>query len=78
MLEFEDSEYGGQELPTMRTPGAKKTLTRANEKLCRSTREENIVSRFNYNDCMTYDYAFMMKVAIACEPKNFAVAVKDP
>ena len=35
----------------------------ANEKLRRSTREKNPVSRFGYNDYMAYHYVFFMKVA---------------
>ena len=54
-----DSELGGFDVSI----GAKKALISANEKLRRSTREKNPVSRFGYNDYMAYHYAFMMKVA---------------
>ena len=52
-----DSEFGGFNVPI----GVKKALTSANEKLCRSTREKNLVRRFGYNDYMAYDYAFMIR-----------------
>ena len=54
-----DSELGGFDVPSK----AKKALISTNEKLRRSTREKNPVSRFGYNDYMAYHYAFMMKVA---------------
>ena len=69
-----ESEFGGFDVPIE----VKKALTSANEKLCRSTREKNLVSRFGYNDYMAYHYAFMMKVATVREPKMFSEAVKDP
>ena len=79
MLEYEDSdgnesthsldsEYGGLDVPIIRTPEAP----------CGSTWEKNVVSRFNYNDYMAYHYAFMMKVATVGEPKTFFEAAKDP
>ena len=69
-----DSELGGFDVPI----GAKKALISANEKLRRSTREKNPVSRFGYNDYMAYHYAFMMKVATVREPETFSEAAKDP
>ena len=42
----------------------------ANEKL--------LVSRFGYNDYMTYHYAFMMKVVVDREPESFSEAAKNP
>ena len=69
-----DNEYGGFDVPI----GAKKALISANEKLRRSTREKNPVSRFGYNDYMAYHYAFMMKVAIIRDPKTFSEAAKYP
>ena len=69
-----DSEFGGVYVPI----GVKKSLTSANEKLRRSTREKNPVSRFGYNDYMAYHYAFMMKVATVREPETFSEAAKDP
>ena len=71
-----DSEYVG--LPYMRTPRAKQALTTTGEKLCRSTREKNVVGRFGYNDDMAYHYAFMMRVATVREPTIFSEATKDP
>ena len=41
-----DSDYGGLDVPIMRTPRPPR----------RSTRENNIVNRFGYNDYMTYQY----------------------
>ena len=38
-------------------PGVKKSIATTNEKLCRSTRENNPVSWFCYNDYMAYHYA---------------------
>ena len=63
-----DSEYGGLDVPIMRTPGAPH----------HSTREKNVVSRFGYNAYMAYHYAFMMNVATVREPKTFFKAAKDP
>ena len=68
-----DSEFGGFDVPI----GVKKALTSANEKLRRSTREKNPVSRFGYNDYMAYHYAFMMKVATVWKPEFFSKAAKD-
>ena len=64
-----DSEFGGFDEPILRSPGVRKALTSANEKLCRSTCEKNPLSRFGYNDYMAYHYAFMMKVATVREPE---------
>ena len=69
-----DSQFGGFDIPV----GVKKVLTTANEKLYRSIREKNPVSRFGYNDYMAYHYAFMMKVATVREPETFSEAAKDP
>ena len=69
-----NSEFGGFDVPIR----VKKALTSANEKLRRSTREKNPVSRFGYNDNMAYHYAFMMKVTIVREPEIFSEAAKDP
>ena len=71
-----DSEYGGLDLPITKTPGAKKSLTTENEKLSRSNRENNPISRFGYNDYMANHFAFMMKVATAREPESFAEAAR--
>ena len=60
-----DSEFEGLDI---RTNGAKKALESANEKLRRSTREKNPVSRFGYDEYMAYHYAFMTKVATVLEP----------
>ena len=65
-----DSEYGGLDVPVMRTPGAQKALKTANKKLCCSSREKNLVSRFGYNDYMAYHYVLIqMKVATAQDPR---------
>ena len=64
-----DSEFGGFDVPIIRSTGVKKAVTSTNEKLCRFTREKNPVSRFSYNDYMAYHYAFMMKVATVREPE---------
>ena len=63
-----DSQFGGFDIPV----GVKKVLTTANEKLYRSIREKNPVSRFGYNDYMAYHYAFMMKVATVRESETFS------
>ena len=63
-----DSEFSGFDLPI----GVKKALTSANQKLRRSTREKNPVSRFGYHDYMAYHYAFMMKVATVRESETFS------
>ena len=57
-----DSEYNGFDVPI----GAKKALISTNEKLRRSTREKNPVSRFGYNDYMVYHYAFMVRIKLKC------------
>ena len=62
-----DSEFS---LPIMRTPGVKKALTSANEKLHRSSRAKNPVTRYAYNEYMAHHYAFMMKVAAEQEPES--------
>ena len=72
-----DSEFGAFDVPLMRSPGVQKTLTSANEKLRRSTRHKNPISRFGYNDYMAYHYAFMMKVAADREPKSFVEPAKN-
>ena len=69
-----NSEFGGFDVPI----GAKKALISANQKLRRSTREKNPVSRFGYNDYMAYRYAFMMKVATVRELETLSEAAKDP
>ena len=73
-----DSEYGGMEVPIMRTPGAKKVLTTTSEKLYRCTREKYVVNRFGYNVYLAYHYAFMMKMAIVRESESFSEVAKDP
>ena len=72
-----DSEFCVFDVPLMRSPGVQKALTSANEKLRRSTRDKNPVSRFGYNDYMAYHYAFMMKVAADREPKSFVEPAKN-
>ena len=70
-----DSELGGLDVPI----GAKKAFILTNEKLRCSTRENNLVSRFNYSDYyMAYHYAFMMMVATVREPETFSEVAKDP
>ena len=73
-----DSEVEGFDTPTIRRNGAKKAIIAANEKLRRSTREKNPISRFDYDDYMTYHYAFMMKVVTVRKPETFSEATKDP
>ena len=60
-----DSEYGGLEASTTRTPGTRKALTTTTEKPCRPTRKKNLVNRFSYNDYMAYHYAFMMVATVS-------------
>ena len=73
-----DDEFGGLDVPLLRTPRVKKAIAMANEKLYRSTREKNMVSRFGYDDYRVYHYAFMMKVVIVREPENVSEAPMDP
>ena len=79
MLEYEDpddnelshsldSGFEHLDASIMQMNGAKKAIATANEKLRCSTRERNLVSRFGYDDYMTYHYAFMMKVEKIREP----------
>ena len=72
-----DSEFEGLDISITQTTGAQKALESANEKLCRSSREKNPVSRFGYNDYMAYHYAYMMKVTSVREPETFSEAAKD-
>ena len=73
-----DIKLGAFDVPLMRSPGVQKALTSANEKLRRSTREKNPISRSGYNDYMAYHYAFMMKVTSDREPESFAKPAKNP
>ena len=56
---------------------AKKASTSANEKLCRSTHQKNLVVRFKYNEYMAHHYAYMTCEAEVCEPESYAEATKD-
>ena len=56
-----DSEFG---VHIMRTPGVKKALTSANQKLRRSSRAKTQVTRYAYNEYMAHHYAFAMRVAV--------------
>ena len=49
-----------------------------NEKLWRSSREKNPVTRFGYNKYMAHHFAFIMKVAAEREPKDFSEEARDP
>mgnify|MGYP000096563728 CR=1 FL=1 len=62
-----DSEFG---VPIKRSPEVKKALTSANEKLRRSSRAKNPVTRYTYNEYMAHHYAFTMKVAAEQESKS--------
>ena len=73
-----DSESEGLKIPNIQTAGVKKALESANEKLRRSSREKNPVSRFGYNDYMAYHYAYMMKVTSLQELETFSEATKEP
>ena len=72
-----DSEFDGFDVPIIRSPGVKKALTSANEKLRCSPREKNPVSRFGYNEDMAYHYAFMMKVSTIRKREIFSEATTD-
>ena len=73
-----DSELDGFDACIIRSPGVKKALTSANEKLLRSTREKTLVSRFGYNNYMAYQYAVAMKMSTIREPENVFEAAKEP
>ena len=62
-----DSEFG---IPIMQTPRVKKALTSANEKLRRSSRAKNPITRFSYNEYMAHHYAFTMKAMAEQEPRS--------
>ena len=47
------------------------------KKLYHSTRENNLVSIFGYNEYMAYHYAFMMKVMTIWELEKFSEVAKD-
>ena len=72
------TESEGLDISIIQTAGAQKALESANEKLRRSSREKNPVTRFGYNDYMAYHYAYMMKVTSVQEPETFSEAAKDP
>ena len=73
-----DSEFEGLDVLIMQMNGLKKVIATANEKIRRSTREKNSVSRFGYDDYIAYHYSFMMKVATVRELENVSEAAKDP
>ena len=62
-----DSEFG---VPIMRTPRVKKVLTSTNEKLRRSSRAKNPVTRYAYNEYIAHHYAFTMKVTTEQETES--------
>ena len=73
-----DSESEGLDISIIQTAEAQRALEAANENPCRSSRQKNPVSRFGYNDYMSYHYAYMMKVTSVREPETFSDAAKDP
>ena len=73
-----DSEFEGLDVLIMQMNGLKKVIATANEKIRRSTREKNSVSRFGEDEYMAYHYAFMMKMTIVRETKKFFGDTKDP
>ena len=73
-----DSESECLDITIIQTARAKKALESANEKLRRSSREKNPVSRFGYNDYMAYHYAYMMKVTSIRETETLSESAKDP
>ena len=73
-----DSESEGLDILIIQRAVEKQTLESANEKLRRSSREKNPVSRFGYNDYMAYHYAYMMKVTSVRKPETFSEAAQDP
>ena len=42
----------------------------ASEKLCRSSRAKNPITRYAYNEYMSHHYAFTMKVVVEQEPER--------
>ena len=56
---------------------AEKASTSANEQLCRSTRQKNLVVRFGYNEYMAHLYAYMTHVPEVRERESYAEATKD-
>ena len=52
----------------------KKALASANEKLQRSTSQENPITQFNYNEYMTQS----LRIHDVWEPETYAEAAQDP
>ena len=62
----------------MRKNGVKKAIATTNNKLYRSTREKNPVSRFGYDNYMEIINDFMLKVVTVQEQETFSKTTKDP
>ena len=61
----------------MRLESAKRALKSTNERLCRSSRQENPIIRYGYNVYMAHHYAYMTKVAKIQESESYAEAAHD-
>ena len=72
-----DSEKSKEGPSKVKSASAKKACTSANDQLCRSTRQKNLVVWFGYNEYMAHHYAYMTCVAEVREPESYAEAAKD-
>mgnify|MGYP000544772057 FL=1 len=66
-----DEELG---ILALKTPGVKKAMKEAIQKLRRSTREKKSVERFGYDTYMAMHYAYMSKVVKLPDPTSFEEA----
>ena len=62
-LSDSDGTMSKEEPPELRLESAKRALKSTNERLCRSSRQENPIIRYGYNECMAHYYVYMTKVA---------------
>ena len=74
--EFDSRKEEGGSLRTKSEP-AKKGPKPGNDKLCRSSRQKNLVKRYGHNKYMAYHYVYITMVAEVGEPERYAKAEKD-
>ena len=72
-----DSEGTGDGSSKPKPASTEKASTSGNERLRRSTRQNNPVVQFGYNEYMAHHYAYMTRVAEVCDPESYAEAAKD-
>ena len=72
-----DSKKSDEGPSRAKSASAKKASTSANKQLHRSTRQKNLVVRFEYNEFMGHHYAYMTCVVEVHEPESYVEAAKD-